>query len=268
MFVISQNGFTHQDPGFLNHVATKKPDFVRIYLPPDANCLLSCMHHCLQSKHYVNVMVAGKHPAPQWLTVEEARQHCSAGASIWKWASNDFGREPNIVIACAGDVPTLEALAATRILRDKLPDLAVRFVNVVDLMKLDPNHPHGLKDETFDAIFTVEKPILFNFHAYPQMVEKLTYHRKNRNFIVRGYTEEGTISTPFDICVMNRIDRYHLVVDVCDLVENKCTNVGEKTRWTAAYLRQDMKSTLVRHRQYIQEHGVDMDEILHWKWNL
>uniref|UniRef100_A0A7S3KYB1 Phosphoketolase n=1 Tax=Amphora coffeiformis TaxID=265554 RepID=A0A7S3KYB1_9STRA len=261
------NGFTHQDPGFLQHVATKKPGVVRIYLPPDANSLLSCMHHCLQSKHYVNVMVAGKHPAPQWLTVEEARQHCSAGAGIWEWASNDFGREPDLVIACAGDVPTLEALAATTILRKKLPDLSVRFVNVVDLMKLDPNHPHGLKDETFDAIFTTDKPVLFNFHAYPQMVEKLTYHRKNRNFVVRGYIEEGTISTPFDICVMNRIDRFHLVVDVCDLVENKCAHVGEKTRWTTAYVRQEMKSTLVRHKQYIHEYGVDMDEIQNWKWN-
>ena len=215
-------------------------------------------------------MVAGKHPSPQWLTVDEAREHCSAGAGIWKWASSDIGREPDLVIACAGDVPTLEALAATSILREKFPDLAIRFVNVVDLLKLESpqKHPHGLKDETFDSIFTQDKPVLFNFHAYPQLVEKLTYHRTNRNFVVRGYIEEGTISTPFDMCVMNRIDRFHLVVDACDLMETKCTNISQKTRWTAPYVRQEMKTKLVRHRRYIEEYGVDMDEIENWKWEV
>lgn len=263
-----QNGFTHQDPGFLQHVASKKPEIVRIYLPPDANSLLSCMQHCLQSMHYVNVMVAGKHPSRQWLTVEEAREHCRAGVSIWKWASNDVGREPDLVLACAGDVPTLEALAAISILRKKLPDLSIRFVNVVDLMKLDPRHVHGVSDGTFDSIFTTNKPVLFNFHAYPQMVEKLTYHRQNRNFLVRGYVEEGTISTPFDVCVMNGVDRFHLVIDVCDLIEHKCDKVGPETLWSAAYVRQEMNRTLVRHKQYIQEYGVDLDEVQNWKWDL
>lgn len=215
-------------------------------------------------------MVAGKHPSPQWLSVEEAREHCTAGVGIWKWASNDMGKEPDIVIACAGDIPTLEALAATSLLREKMPDLCIRFVNVVDLMKLDTprSHPHGLSDDTFDSIFTVDKPVLFNFHGYPQLVEKLTYHRKNRNIIVRGYREEGTISTPFDICVMNGIDRFHLVIDACNLVEQTCVHCHYKSRWSAAYVRQDMEKTLVRHKQYIYEHGVDMDLVRDWKWDL
>jgi xylulose-5-phosphate/fructose-6-phosphate phosphoketolase len=264
------NGFTHQDPGFLQHVSTKKPEIVRIYLPPDANCLLSCMHHCLQSRHYVNVMVAGKHPAPQWLTIDEAREHCSAGIGIWEWASNDRGHEPDFIMACAGDVPTLEALAATWYLRKALPDLKIRFVNVVDIMRLctPEDHPHGLSNAAYGSIFTKEKPVLFNFHAYPQMVEKLIFDRKNRNFLVRGYVEEGTISTAFDMCVMNRVDRFHLVQDACDIVENQCQNVNEKTRWSAAYLRQDMKQKLVAHKKYIEDNGVDMDEVEDWEWSL
>jgi xylulose-5-phosphate/fructose-6-phosphate phosphoketolase len=264
------NGFTHQDPGFLQHVATKKPEIIRIYLPPDANCLLSCVHHCLHSRHYVNVMVAGKHPGPQWLTVDEARAHCTAGVSIWEWASNDKGYEPDIVMACAGDVPTLEALAATAILRKQLPNLKVRFVNCVDLMRLSPkdDHPHGLSNKAFDSIFTKDKPVLFNFHAYPELVEKLVYDRTNHNFKVKGYCEEGTITTAFDMGVLNGIDRFHLVMDVCDLIENKCDNVDDTTRWTASYVRQEMQEALVRHKKYIYEFGVDMDEVAEWKWDV
>ena len=262
------NGFTHQDPGFLQHVATKKPEIVRIYLPPDANCLLSVMHHCLKSRHYVNVITAGKHPAPQWLTIEEARTHCTDGIGIWEWASNDKGHEPDLIMACAGDVPTLEALAAVSILRDKLPKLRVRFVNVVDLMRLTSpeQHPHGLSDVTFNSIFTKNKPVIFNFHAYPDLVHKLIFGRKNRNFHVRGYKEEGTISTAFDMCVMNGVDRLHLVQDACDLIENDCDNVDESTKWSASYLRQEMKQMLVKHEHYIHEFGVDMPEISDWEW--
>ena len=264
------NGFTHQDPGFLQHVSTKKPEIVRIYLPPDANCLLSCMHHCLKSKHYVNVLVAGKHPAPQWLTIEEAREHCTAGIGIWEWASNDRGHQPDIIMACAGDVPTLEALAATTYLRKHLPNLKVRFVNVVDVMKLHTpdDHPHGMPHAMYDSIFTKDKPVLFNFHAYPQMIEKLIFDRKNRNFVVRGYVEEGTISTAFDMCVMNGVDRFHLVQDACDMIENQCDHVDDKTRWSAAYLRQDMKQKLVEHENYIHKFGVDMEEVANWEWDL
>jgi xylulose-5-phosphate/fructose-6-phosphate phosphoketolase len=251
-------------------VATKKPEIVRIYLPPDANSLLSVMEHCLASRHYVNVIVAGKHPSPQWLTVEEARDHCSAGICIWEWASNDKGREPDVIMACAGDVPTLESLAAVSILRKKLPHLAVRFVNVVDIMKLSTSeeHPHGLTHAAFDSIFTKDKPVLFNFHAYTQLIEKLVYHRANRNFTVRGYMEEGTISTAFDMTVMNNVDRFHLVMDVCDMVESeKCPNVDKETRWSAVYLRQEMACKLIKHKEYIYENGVDMPEIEEWKWD-
>jgi xylulose-5-phosphate/fructose-6-phosphate phosphoketolase len=228
------------------------------------------MHHCLKSRHYVNVMVAGKHPAPQWLTIDEAREHCTAGIGIWEWASNDRGHQPDLIMACAGDVPTLEALAATSYLRKALPDLKIRFVNVVDVMRLSSpeDHPHGLSNAAYDSIFTKEKPVLFNFHAYPQMVEKLIFDRKNRNFLVRGYVEEGTISTAFDMCVMNKIDRFHLVQDACDIIENQCKNVNEKTRWSAAYLRQDMKKKLVAHQKYIEEYGVDMDEVEKWEWSV
>jgi len=204
------------------------------------------------------------------LTIEEAREHCTAGIGIWEWASNDRGYEPDLIMACAGDVPTLEALAATTYLRKNLPGLKIRFVNIVDLMRLQTpeDHPHGLTHAAYDSVFTKDKPVLFNFHAYPPMVEKLIFDRKNRNFTIRGYVEEGTISTPFDMCVMNGVDRFHLVQDACDIIENKCTHVDDKTRWSAAYLRQDMKQKLVQHKNYIQQFGEDMDEIAKWQWDL
>jgi xylulose-5-phosphate/fructose-6-phosphate phosphoketolase len=228
------------------------------------------MDHCLASRHYVNVIVAGKHAAPQWLTIEEAREHCSAGIGIWKWASNDIGCEPDFIMASAGDVPTLEALAAVSILRKHMPKLKIRFVNVVDLMELmvPADHPHGLTESTFDSIFTKDKPVLFNFHAYPQLVERLIFDRKNRDFLVRGYIEQGTISTPFDMTVMNGVDRFHLVMDACDIVENKCKNVDESARWAAPYLRQEMQGLLVKHNNYIEEFGVDMDIVENWRWDL
>jgi len=251
------NGFTHQSPGFLQHVATKRAEVVRIYLPPDANCLLSCMEHCLASRHYVNVIVAGKHPSPQWLTAQEAREHCTQGVSIWKWASNDMDSEPDVIIATAGDVPTLEGLAAVSILRQKLPCIKIRFINVVDLMRLDNHHPHGLSDKQFDALFTTSKPVIFNFHAYPSLIHKLVYNRTNRNFKVRGYNEEGTITTPFNMCVMNEIDRFHLVQTVSDVLH-----------LDAAYVRQEMEEILIRHKIYIEDKGVDMPEIEDWRWDL
>ncbi|MEO8416849.1 MAG: phosphoketolase family protein, partial [Ginsengibacter sp.] len=212
------NGFTHQDPGFLDHVINKKADVVRVYLPPDANCLLSVFDHCLRSRHYVNVVVAGKHPLPQWLTMDEAVVHCTEGIGIWQWASNDQGSEPDVVMACCGDTPTLEILAAVSILREHLPEVKIRVVNVVDLMKLQPHteHPHGLNEQDYDSIFTKDKHIIFNFHGYPWLVHRLTYRRNNRNLHVRGYKEEGTITTPFDLRVQNDIDRFHLVIDVID----------------------------------------------------
>jgi len=264
------NGFTHQDPGFIGHIATKRPEIVRIYLPPDANCLLSVMHHCLSSRHYINVVTAGKHPAPQWLTVEEARQHCERGVSIWKWASNDEGCMPDVVMACAGDVPTLEALAAVTILRRRLPTLKVRFVNVVDLMRMNrpDEHPHGMNDEVFDSIFTKTQPVIFAFHAYIHLVEKLIAKRHNRKFLVKGYKEEGTISTAFDMTVMNELDRFHLVMDVCDAIESNCGSIDSKAKWTAVYVRQEMQDLLTKHKKYIHEFGVDMDEITQWKWRV
>lgn len=264
------NGFTHQDPGFLGHVVSKKPDIIRIYLPPDANCLLSVMHHCLKTIHKVNVVVAGKHPAPQWLTIDEARSHCAAGVGIWEWASNDKGSEPDIVMACAGDVPTLETLAAVSILRKKLPRLKIRVVNVVNLMKLcgQEEHPHGLSNQSFDSIFTPDKPVIFAFHGVPHLVEKLIFRRNGcKNFAVRGYNEEGTISTAFDMTVMNNIDRFHLVIDVCIKIENECKTVKEKTRWSAVYVKQEMEQMLNKHKRFINEFGVDMDEISSWKWD-
>ena len=261
-------GFTHQDPGFLQHVSMKKPEIVRIYLPPDANCLLSCMDHCLASKHYVNVMVAGKHPAPQWLTIDEADHHCAAGIGIWEWASNDKGTEPDLIMACAGDVPTLEALAATSILRQEMPSLRIRFVNVVDILRLSEpeDHPHGLSHTKYDAIFGKDKPVLFNYHAYPQGIERIIFGRKNTNFKVKGYMEEGTISTPFDMCVMNGIDRYHLVIDTCDIVMNQCPSVDMVSKAAAPYVRQSMESLLSKHKRFIHEYGVDMPEVADWKW--
>ncbi|MBC7536731.1 MAG: phosphoketolase, partial [Ferruginibacter sp.] len=255
------NGFTHQDPGFLDHVINKKADVVRTYLPPDANCLLSVFDHCLRSRHYVNVVVAGKHPLPQWLTMEEAVVHCTEGIGIWQWASNDQGSEPDLVMACCGDTPTLELLAAVSILREHLPDLKIRVVNVVDLMKLQSasEHPHGLSDQDYDSIFTKAKHIIFNFHGYPWLVHRLTYRRANRNLHVRGYKEEGTITTPFDLRVQNDIDRFHLVIDVID----RLPELESK----GAYLKQQLQDKLIEHKHYVHEHGKDMPEILNWKWN-
>lgn len=256
------NGFTHQDPGFIDHVVNKKAEVVRVYLPPDANCLLSVMDHCLRSRHYVNVVIAGKHPAPQWLTIEAAENHCAAGISIWQWASNDDGGDPDVVMACAGDVPTLETLAAVSIMREHLPELKIRVVNVVDLMKLQPEseHPHGLSDADFDALFTTTKPVIFAFHAYPWLIHRLTYRRTNHDqFHVRGYKEEGTITTPFDMTVMNNLDRFDLVMDTID----RLPQTGKK----GAMLKQKLAEKLVQHKQYICRHGQDMPEIRDWKWS-
>ena len=255
------NGFTHQDPGFLDHVANKKADVVRLYLPPDANCLLSCFDHCIKSRNYVSVMVASKHPRPQWLTMEQAVKHCTQGIGIWQWASNDQGCEPDVVMACCGDTPTLETLAAVTILRHYLPDLKIRVVNVVDLMKLQPHteHPHGLTDEDYDALFTKDKPIIFAFHGYPTLVHELTYRRRNKNLHVRGYKEEGTITTPFDMRVQNDIDRFDLVIDTV----KRLPQLGN----TASYLIQEMQDKLVEHRQYITTYGQDLPEVRDWKWN-
>ncbi len=254
------NGFTHQDPGFLDHVISKKANIVRVYLPPDANCLLSVFDHCLRSKHYVNVVVAGKHPLPQWLTIEQAVVHCTEGIGIWQWASNDQSSEPDVVMACCGDTPTLELLAAVSILREHLPKVKIRVVNVVDLMKLQSSseHPHGLTDDDYDSIFTKDKHIIFNFHGYPWLIHRLTYRRANRNLHVRGYKEEGTITTPFDLRVQNDIDRFHLVIDVID----RLPELGSK----GTYLKQQLKDKLIEHKHYVSEHGKDMPEILNWKW--
>jgi len=255
------NGFTHQDPGFIDHVVNKKAEIVRVYLPPDANCLLSVVDHCLRSRHYVNVVVAGKHPAPQWLTMDAALKHCSEGLGIWPWASNDQGSEPDVVMACCGDVPTLETLAAVSIVRQHLPELKVRVVNVVDLMKLQPEseHPHGLPDRDFDELFTRDKPVIFAFHAYPWLIHRLTYRRTNHhNIHVRGYKEEGTITTPFDMTVLNDLDRFHLVMDLIDRVP--------QARTKGVYLKQLLMDKLVEHRQYICKHGQDLPEIRNWVW--
>ncbi|MCB4757161.1 MAG: phosphoketolase family protein [Elusimicrobia bacterium] len=255
------NGFSHQDPGFIDHVVNKKAEVIRVYLPPDANTLLSVTDHCLKSRDYVNVVVAGKQPAPQWLDMHAAIKHCTTGIGIWEWASNDKGGEPDVVLACCGDVPTMETLAAVDLLRKHAPHIKVRVINVVDLMKLLPaaEHPHGLADKEFDVLFTTNKPVIFAFHGYPWLIHRLTYKRTNHvNIHVRGYKEEGTTTTPFDMVVMNDLDRFHLVSDVVDRVPQ----LGPR----AAYLKQALREKLIEHKHYITQHGEDMPEIRHWKW--
>jgi xylulose-5-phosphate/fructose-6-phosphate phosphoketolase len=254
------NGFSHQDPGFIDHVANKKADVVRIYLPPDTNTLLSVADHCLRSRNYVNLIIAGKQPAPNWLDIESAVKHCTNGVGIWDWASNDGG-DPEVVMACAGDVPTLETLAAVSILRERIPDLRIRVVNVVDLMALQPvtEHPHGIADEDFDALFTANKPVIFAFHGYPTLIHRLTYRRQNHfNIHVRGYVEEGTTTTPFDMTVLNRLDRFQLVLDVVRRVPRLSDLVGETTQWFTEMMQ--------RHKLYVSEHGEDLPEVRNWKW--
>ena len=261
------NGFSHQDPGFIDHVVNKKADIIRVYLPPDANTLLAVADHCLRSRNDINVIVAGKQPAPQWLSMDAAVKHCSTGIGIWEWASNDWqdgteaGSEPDVVMACCGDVPTLETLAAVALLRELAPDLRVRVINVVDLMTLQPKeeHPHGLSDKDFDALFTRDRPILFAYHGYPWLIHRLAYRRANHaNLHVRGYKEEGTTTTPFDMVVLNDLDRFHLVSDVMDRVP--------KMRARAPHIKQAMRDRLVEHKDYIRRHGEDMPEIRDWKW--
>ena len=256
------NGFTHQDPGFLDHIANKKADVVRMYLPPDTNCLLSCFDHCIKSKNYVNAIVASKHPSCQWLTMEQAVKHCTQGIGVWEWASNDQNEEPDLVMACCGDTPTLETLAATTILLDAMPELKIRVVNVVDLFKLesDTKHPHGLSDREFDAIFTKDTPVIFAFHGYPTLIHELTHDRNNAKFSVHGYLEEGTITTPFDMRVQNEIDRFNLVKDAI----MHLPQLGNK----GSYLIQQMNDKLVEHKQYIAEYGQDLPEIRDWVWHV
>jgi xylulose-5-phosphate/fructose-6-phosphate phosphoketolase len=257
------NGFSHQDPGFIDHVVNKKAEVIRVYLPPDANCLLSVTDHCLRSRNYVNVIVAGKQPAPQWLTMDQAIKHCTAGLGIWDWASNDQGGEPDVVMACCGDVPTLETLAAVQLLRKHVPDVKVRVINVVNLMTLQPHeeHPHGLTNREFDVLFTTDKPIIFAFHGYPWLIHRLTYRRTNHeNLHVRGYKEEGTTTTPFDMVVLNQVDRFHLFEDVIDRVP--------QLRAKAAYAKQTIRDKLIVHKQYITRHGEDMPEIQEWRWGV
>lgn len=255
------NGFTHQDPGFMDHIANKKADVVRLYLPPDANCLLSTFDHCIKSRNYVNVIIASKHPRPQWLSMPEAVKHCTEGIGIWDWAGNDRGEEPDIVFACAGETPTLEALAAVSILNKELPEIKIRFINVVDLFKLQPasEHPHGLSDAEYDLLFTKDKPVIFNFHGYASLVHELTYRRHNNRLMhVRGYKEEGTITTPFDVRVQNHVDRFHLVIEALKYLPQ----LGNR----GAYLYQLMNDKLIEHEQYIHEYGLDLPEVADWRW--
>jgi xylulose-5-phosphate/fructose-6-phosphate phosphoketolase len=255
------NGFSHQDPGFIDHVVNKKADIVRVYLPPDANTLLSVADHCLRTRQYVNVIVAGKQPALQWLDMDAAVRHCTAGIGVWSWASTDLGTEPDVVMACAGDVPTLETLAAVDLLRRSLPDVKIRVVNVVDLMTLQTpgEHPHGLPDREFDSMFTTDKPVIFAYHGYPTLIHRLTYRRANHeNLHVHGYKEEGTTTTPFDMTVLNDLDRFHLAGDVIDRVP-RLARVG-------AHVKQWLRNKLIEHKQYIVDHGDDMPDIRDWKW--
>jgi xylulose-5-phosphate/fructose-6-phosphate phosphoketolase len=257
------NGFSHQDPGFIDHVVNKKADIIRVYLPPDANTLLYVTDKCLRSRNLVNVIVAGKQPEPQWLDMDAAIRHCTSGIGIWEWASNDKGAEPDVVMACAGDVPTIETLAAVELLRQYAPDLKVRVINVVDLMTLQPKeeHPSGLSDRDFDTLFTTDRPIIFAYHGYPWLIHRLTYRRTNhKNLHVRGYKEEGTTTTPFDMVVLNDLDRFHLVSDVMDRVP--------KLRDVAAYVKQAVRDKLIRHREYITTYGEDMPEIREWTWSI
>jgi xylulose-5-phosphate/fructose-6-phosphate phosphoketolase len=254
------NGFSHQDPGFIDHVVNKKAQVVRVYLPPDANCLLSVMDHCLRSRHYVNVVIAGKHPAPQWLSMDAAVDHCAVGIGAWQWAGTNPDAAPDVVMACCGDVPTLETLAAVSILRAHLPQLAIRVVNIVDLMKLQPPsaHPHGLADADFEALFTSDKPVIFAFHGYPALIHRLAYRRPNHdNFHVHGYREEGTITTPFDMTVLNELDRFHLAIGVVDRVD---------AGGAGAQLKLRLQERLVEHRRYINQNGQDLPEVRDWRW--
>jgi xylulose-5-phosphate/fructose-6-phosphate phosphoketolase len=256
------NGFSHQDPGFIDHAMNKKAEVVRVYLPPDANTLLSVADHCLRSRQYVNIIVAGKQPAPQYLSMDDAIVHATKGIGIWDWAGTEtVPDEPDVVIGCAGDVPTMEALAAVDLLRRSFPDLKIRFVNVVDLMRLEDEreHPHGLSAADFDSLFTRDKPVIFAYHGYPWLIHRLTYRRANHdNFHVRGYIEEGTTTTPFDMTVLNQLDRFNLAMDVIDRVP--------RLRATAGAVREQLKNTLIRHRMYVRTHGEDMPEVRDWLW--
>jgi xylulose-5-phosphate/fructose-6-phosphate phosphoketolase len=256
------NGFSHQDPGFLDHVVNKKGDIIRVYLPPDANTLLCVTDHCVRSRNKINVIVAGKQPALQYLDMDDAMKHCTAGLGIWEWASNDEGSEPDIVMACSGDVPTMETLAAVEIMRKHFPKLKIRVVNVVNLMTLQPQseHPNGLSDTDYDAIFTKDKPIIFAFHGYPWLIHRLTYRRTNQKMHVRGYKEEGTTTTPFDMVVLNDLDRFHLAEDAIDRV----TGLGSRI----SYFKQYLRDKLLEHKNYIHKYGQDMPEIRNWKWTL
>jgi xylulose-5-phosphate/fructose-6-phosphate phosphoketolase len=255
------NGFTHQDPGFIDHVVNKKAEIIRVYLPPDANTMLSVTDHCLRSRNYVNVIVAGKQPAPNWLTMDQAILHCTRGIGIWDWASSDQGGEPDVVMACCGDVPTIETLAAVDLMRKHLPEVKIRLVNVVDLMRLQPNteHPHGLTDKEFDSIFTADKPIVFAYHGYPWLIHRLTYRRNGHdNMHVRGYKEEGTTTTPFDMVMLNDLDRYHLVMDVIDRIPGLAGKAG--------HVRQLMQDKRTEARAYTREEGEDIPEVANWVW--
>ena len=254
------NGYTHQDPGFLNHLATKKSDIVRMYLPPDTNTLLSCFDHCIKSKNYINVIIASKHPRPQWLSMDEAIKHCTEGLGIWQWASNDQEDETDIVMACSGDTPTLETLAAVSILRKNFKELKIRVVNVVDLMRLESKtqYEHGMSDDEYDMIFTKDKPIIFAFHGYPSLIHQLVYKRNNKSLHVHGYKEEGTITTPFDMRVQNELDRYHLVMDALKYLDKLGNRRSALNQWC--------KDKLVEHKQYIKEYGEDLEEIRNWTW--